>query len=224
MPQHPNPLPDQERDRDFVVEKLFTMAIKNIIFDLGGVVLGRDFNRFDELVGDCFAFLKQDTFPPYWHEFDRGTLSRSEVAAELSRDAEVSLERALELVDDVLGLLTEVPETVALIHRLKERGYRLYVLSNMPVEYWAHLRTFPVFEYFDGAVISSELHLLKPERAIYTSLLERYDLRAEECLFTDDKQTNLLAAEELGIHTILFADPTTTPAAIEALLAENLAK
>ncbi len=196
------------------------MAIKNIIFDLGGVVLGRDFNRFDELVGDCFAFLKQDTFPPYWHEFDRGTLTRKEVAAELSRDAGVTMDRALELVDDVLGLLTEVPETVALIHRLKERGYHLYVLSNMPVEYWAHLRTFPVFQHFDGAVISSEVHLLKPQRAIYECLLERYGLRAEECLFTDDKQTNLFAAEELGIHTIHFTDPTTAPAAIEALLTQ----
>jgi FMN phosphatase YigB (HAD superfamily) len=54
---------------------------KNIVFDLGDVVLGRDFNRFDEIVGDHFSFFRQDKFPDYWHDFDRGTRTKQEVAA-----------------------------------------------------------------------------------------------------------------------------------------------
>ena len=193
---------------------------KNIVFDLGGVVLGRDFNRFDEIVGDHFSFFRQDKFPDYWHDFDRGTRTKQEVAEALAADANVSIEEANGLIDKVLELLSEVPETCGLVRRLKEAGCRCYILSNMPKEYWAEIEKFPVAKYFDGAVISSHEQLLKPERAIYERLLERYDLDPAETLFTDDKKTNLLAAEEVGIHTIHFASPDTTPEEIYRLATE----
>lgn len=193
---------------------------KNIVFDLGGVVLGRDFNRFDEIVGDHFSFFRQDKFPDYWHDFDRGTRTKQEVAEALAADANVSIEEANNLIDKVLELLSEVPETCDLVRRLKEAGCRCYILSNMPKEYWAEIEKFPVAKYFDGAVISSHEQLLKPERAIYERLLERYDLNPAETLFTDDKKTNLLAAEELGINTIHFASPDTTPEEIYRLATE----
>lgn len=193
---------------------------KNIVFDLGGVVLGRDFNRFDEIVGDHFSFFRQDKFPDYWHDFDRGTRTKQEVAEALSADAGVSIEEANGLIDKVLELLSEVPETCDLVRRLKEAGCRCYILSNMPKEYWAEIEKFPVAKYFDGAVISSHEHLLKPERAIYERLLDRYSLDPAETLFTDDKKTNLLAAETLGISTIHFASPDTTPEEIYRLATE----
>ncbi len=193
---------------------------KNVVFDLGGVVLGRDFNRFDEIVGDHFSFFRQDKFPDYWHDFDRGTRTKQEVAEALAADAEVSIEEANNLIDKVLELLSEVPETCDLVRRLKEAGCRCYILSNMPKEYWAEIEKFPVANYFDGAVISSHEQLLKPERAIYERLLERYNLNPAETLFTDDKKTNLLAAEEVGIHTIHFVSPDTTPEEIFRLVTE----
>ena len=143
-----------------------------------------------------------------------------EVAEALAADAGVSIEEANGLIDKVLELLSEVPETCDLVRRLKEAGCRCYILSNMPREYWAEIEKFPVAKYFDGAVISSHEHLLKPERAIYERLLERYDLNPAETLFTDDKKTNLLAAEELGINTIHFASPDTTPEEIYRLATE----
>ena len=182
--------------------------------------MGRDFNRFDEIVGDHFSFFRQDKFPDYWHDFDRGTRTKQEVAEALAADANVSIEEANGLIDKVLELLSEVPETCDLVRRLKEAGCRCYILSNMPKEYWAEIEKFPVAKYFDGAVISSHEHLLKPERAIYERLLEKYDLNPAETLFTDDKKTNLLAAEELGINTIHFANPDTTPEEIYRLATE----
>lgn len=193
---------------------------KNIVFDLGGVVLGRDFNRFYEKVGSHFAFFSQDKFPDYWHDFDRGTRTQPEVAEALAADAGVSVERANELIDEVFALLTEVPESCDLVRRLKAAGCRCYILSNMPREYWAKIQAFPVANYFDGAIISSHEQLLKPERAIYERLLERYGLDPAETLFTDDKKTNLRAAEELGISTIHFADAGTTPEEIFRLATE----
>lgn len=178
--------------------------IKNVIFDLGGVVLGRDFSRLAELLGDTFSFIAGNDFPAYWSEFDRGMYTREEVAEMLAADKGCSVEEAQRSIQDLLELLQPVEETVELIEELKERGFKMYVLSNMSREFYAHISRFPVFDYFDGEVVSCYEHINKPDEGIYTCLLERYDLRPEECLFADDKAPNTAAASTLGFHTVTF--------------------
>lgn len=178
--------------------------IKNVIFDLGGVVLGRDFSRLAELLGDTFSFIAGNDFPAYWSEFDRGMHTREEVAEMLAADKGCSVEEAQRSIQDLLELLQPVAETEELIRELKERGVKMYVLSNMSREFYEHISRFPVFDYFDGEVVSCYEHINKPDEGIYTCLLERYDLRPEECLFADDKSINTAAASALGLHTVTF--------------------
>ena len=64
--------------------------------------------------------------------------------------------------------------------------------------------TYPIFQEFDGIVVSGEEHLLKPDAAIYRCLLERNALRAEESLFIDDNRDNVAAARAIGMEAVLF--------------------
>lgn len=179
--------------------------IKNAIFDLGGVVLGRDFKRLGEVLGNTFAFISADeSFPEYWSEFDRGTYTREEVTRMLAEDYDLTLEDATEQVQRLLELLQPIPETIALIEELKERGIRCYVLSNMSKEFYAELLKFPVFGLFDGAVVSYQERINKPDRGIYEVILSRYGLEPSETIFADDKIANTGAAAALGLHTLTY--------------------
>lgn len=179
--------------------------IKNVIFDLGGVVLGRDFKRLGDVLGNTFAFISADeAFPEYWSEFDRGTYTRSEVTRMLADDYNLTLEDANDQVQKLLELLQPIPETEELIRELKAEGIKCYVLSNMSGEFYAELLKFPVFEHFDGAVVSYQERVNKPDRKIYEIILSRYGLEPSETLFADDKAANTAAAAELGLHTVTY--------------------
>lgn len=180
--------------------------IKNVVFDLGGVVVGRDFDNLAKMAGDAFSFLSGHEFPPYWSDFDAGIITREQVAVLLAGDRKCSIEEAQEKIQHLLLLLQEVPETKEFIRGLKAEGKRLFVLSNMSPEFYAHLKQFEVFQYFDGEVISGYEHINKPNPKIYTTLLERYNLNPAETLFADDKPVNTAAAAELGLHTVTFGD------------------
>ncbi|MBR4851310.1 MAG: HAD family phosphatase [Tidjanibacter sp.] len=194
--------------------------IRNVIFDIGGVVLGRDFSRLAELLGDTFSFIAGNDFPAYWSEFDRGTYTREEVASMLASDKGCSIEEAQERIQALLDLLQPVSETVELIAELKGEGVKTYVLSNMSREFYEHISTtFDVFEHFDGAVVSCYERINKPDEGIYTCLLERYGLEPSETLFVDDKAINTAAAAELGLHTVTFDEQGVEN--IRALLARH---
>lgn len=179
--------------------------IKNVIFDLGGVVLGRDFKRLGDVLGNTFAFISADeSFPEYWSEFDRGTYTREEVTRMLADDYNLALDDANEQVQRLLELLQPIPETIEVIEEFKQRGIRCYVLSNMSKEFFAELVKFPVFGLFDGVVVSYQERINKPDRGIYEAILSRYELVPSETLFADDKIANTDAAAELGLHTLTY--------------------
>lgn len=179
--------------------------IKNAIFDLGGVVLGRDFKRLGEVLGNTFAFISADeAFPEYWSEFDRGTYTREEVTKMLAEDYNLTYEDADDQVQKLLELLQPIPETEALIRELKEKGIKCYILSNMSKEFYAEISKFPVFDLFDGAVVSYRERVNKPSKEIYEIILSRYGLEPSETVFADDKVANTDAASEFGIHTVTY--------------------
>ena len=74
----------------------------------------------------------------------------------------------------------------------------------MSKDYIAFLRQMDVFRHFEGEIISCEVGLIKPEREIYTLLLERYNLDPEQTIFIDDRKPNVEAAAEVGIVPFHF--------------------
>ncbi len=178
--------------------------IKNVIFDLGGVVFARDPKKCTPEFLEFFSYVMYDPMPKWWSEYDRGSISFEEVKAELAKFRGVSQEFCDEYVALSIVKQEEIESTKKLIRGLKERGYRLYVLSNMAHEYINYIRTFEVYKYFDGEVVSCEEGCVKPEEEIYLRILERYDLDRKQTLFIDDRRANIEAAREVGISAFLF--------------------
>lgn len=94
-----------------------------------------------------------------------------------------------------------IEETVA---ALKERGYKLYLLSNAPDYFYENIGHYRVFDLFDGFVVSGCEKVVKPDRRIYEIVLERFGLRAEECVFFDDLEKNVEGAKAVGIEAYRF--------------------
>ena len=182
--------------------------MKNIVFDLGGVLFARDKSKCTPELLEFFSFLRAPRMPLFWEEYDRGTSTLEEVTATISR----MTGRPVETCAAVLRLAVDLQEP----GDLKAAGYRLYVLSNMSREFIDFLRRFPVYGLFDGEVVSCEEHTVKPEPRIYEILLERYGLTPSETLFIDDREMNIEAAAALGIHGFVF-DHRDPDAACDAL-------
>ena len=194
--------------------------MKNVIFDLGGVVFARDKNKCTPEFREFWSFLRQPFLPDFWVEYDRGTVTQDEVIGILSERTGRDLDYCREMMRTAIDLQEERRPTVSLIHDLKAAGYKLYVLSNMSHEFIEFLRGLPVYGQFDGEVVSCEELVVKPEREIYELLLSRYGLEASESIFIDDRSDNGEAAAELGITPFLFDahDPDTSCAELRRIL------
>lgn len=181
--------------------------LKNIVFDLGGVVVAHNEESFAEKLGAFFSFVfgpDMKCVPSFWCDYDLGVRSLDETAASVAEYRNCSIEEAKANMLYAISLQGEVEPTVRLIKELKGRGYRLYVLSNMSKEYIEYLRKLPVFEYFDYEAVSCEVHLGKPDRKFYQYLLDNCQLNPAETIFIDDRKDNVEAAAELGITPFHF--------------------
>lgn len=194
--------------------------MKNIIFDLGGVVFARDRSKCSPEFVEFWSFLRESPMPHCWVEYDRGTMTLDDVTDALVELRGKSREVCCEMVRKAIDMQEERRPTAGLIADLKAAGYRLYVLSNMSREFIDFLRQKPVYGFFDGEVVSCEELTVKPERRIYDILLSRYGLDAGESMFVDDRRENVEAARALGITPFLFDahDPETSCARLREIL------
>ena len=196
--------------------------MKNIVFDLGGVLFMRDPKKCTPEFIRFFSFVRQEQLPRFWNEYDRGTLTCDEAIDELCRLNGCDRTLAEQYMQQAIDKQEPVPATEQLIRDLKAAGYRLYVLSNMSREFIAFLRRFPVYGCFDGEVVSCEEGVCKPEPAIYRLLLSRFGLDPAETLFIDDRADNIAAARAEGINGYRF-DSHAPAASCEALREQLLA-
>lgn len=192
--------------------------IDSIVFDLGGVVIGRDYDRYGHEIAE-FSFLQGDRpFPEYWKLYDSGRCSREEVVAAISAETTLTPAQADAKLDRLMELFNEFHDTAELIAQLSAKGYKLYVLSNMPADFYAYVSRFDVFRYFDGQIISSAEKIMKPDPRFFGLLTERFGLKPENTLFVDDKPTNTEAARRLGFNVCLFTPGRESCDAIRAIL------
>ncbi len=190
--------------------------MKNIVFDLGGVLFARDMNKCTQEFADFFSYVRAEQMPEFWENYDRGVLSLAEVTDILCELKGCTHEKCTDYLWQSINMQETVKPTEKLIEELKAAGYKLYVLSNMACEFITFLRRFPVYELFDGEVVSCEERTVKPEPRIYEILLERYGLNPSETLFIDDREANIAAAARAGIDGYLF-DHRNPAASVEEL-------
>lgn len=180
------------------------MPMKNIVFDLGGVVFARDPKKCKPEFVEFFSFVRFPQMPAFWEEYDRGALTYDEVVELLCREKGVDRAICEGYMREAIDRQEAILPTERLIADLKAAGYRLYVLSNMSKEFIEFLRRVPVYRHFDGEVVSCEEKVVKPDPAIFRILLERYGLQPGDTLFIDDRPANVEAARGCGIEGFLF--------------------
>jgi FMN phosphatase YigB (HAD superfamily) len=96
-------------------------------------------------------------------------------------------------------------EGIAFIKACKNKGHRIYALSNWDAESFALLKEkfSYLFDLFDGIIISGITNTVKPSPTIYSTLLRSYDLNPKKCWFIDDQKENVVAAHQAGINAIV---------------------
>jgi 2-haloacid dehalogenase len=116
------------------------------------------------------------------------------------------------------SLVGDIPKSVELLKKLKQKGFPLYGLSNWSAETFPMTRRkYPFLEVFDDIVLSGEVKLIKPDPTIFKLLLERNNLKAMECLLIDDSEKNIAIAQELGFQTIHFQSPIQLESELSSL-------
>ncbi|MCR4939164.1 MAG: HAD family phosphatase [Treponemataceae bacterium] len=186
--------------------------IKNIIFDLGGVLV--DFNPVGALRRMGFPeeevkeIVEKTAFAPEWNEVDRSAIAKEDIfAAMLANITEKYREDAARFLNEgVFDAVHSFGYSAQWLKGLKKRGYSIFLLTNYSdwmFDY--HFKNeFSFAESVDGMIVSGVVKLLKPDREIYQALLEKYSLKPEECLFFDDRQENVEGAKKCGINAIVF--------------------
>ena len=186
---------------------------KNVIFDLGGVILEGGVQSFVKAMREerphVDASFVDVTKNPFWEMWDKGFINSAELINELSHT--YNREDLTQLFSMFMSPTRPFSqECLGLIEELVESGYKVYLLSNFSKEmYELFIVSNPkVFESFSGMLFSFQVGIVKPDTAIYTHLLELYDIEAEESLFIDDSMKNIEAAEHMGITGILYVPGT----------------
>lgn len=189
------------------------MALRAVVFDYGMVLTGppdpaayAELQRISGLSSE-----RLDHF--YWadrHAYDEGKLTGMTFWQKIVRDAGLSLSDATiaELNDwDARMWTTQNPAMVAWHGRLRERGLKTAILSNMGDSVHESIeRAFDWIGRFDVRVWSYELRVAKPDPEIYEHVLQKLEVRPEEALFLDDKLVNIEAAHALRMKGIVFSD------------------
>ncbi len=185
--------------------------IDTIVFDMGGVLVDFSAELFSKRLhigAEGQELLTRHLLRTTdWVRLDRGTITEEEVAAHACARLPEELHAAVDyIVNHWNEPISPVEGTADVARALKARGYTLYLLSNASRrqhDYWPDI---PGSECFSGTLISADVHLLKPEAAIYAELFRKFTLRPEQCFFIDDFPPNIEAAENAGMQGVVFHD------------------
>ena len=183
--------------------------IKNIIFDMGNVLL--DYNpdaamQMLRTAKEARPVIKKELFGGNeWVQLDLGNISVDEVyesiKQRISEDFHADLRKCIDGWDICMMPVEGAKE---FCEYTKNNGYGVYVLSNAHKSFYRYFPRYFNLEFFDGVVVSADVHIVKPDVKIYEYLLQKYNLKAEECLFIDDRADNVEGAIKAGMQAIQF--------------------
>ncbi len=185
------------------------MAIKNIVFDVGDVLVDFRYEDFMRDLGfeeDVVSFLAENmVLTEFWHELDLGVRTNAEAVETFTNKFPQYKDEIIKFWDNVEDIVKEYDYAPGLVQMLKDKGYRVYILSNYPIEtaemHWPKFNFLPLT---DGHIISGYEKVTKPDEPIYRLLESRFGIKLNECVFIDDRQVNVDAGNSYGMQAILF--------------------
>jgi len=185
--------------------------IRNILFDMGNVLIYFDRNLFMDRLGvseeDKKLLMREVFLSVEWVCMDRGSMVEADAVESCCKRLPQRLhDAAVKLIAMWDRPILPIPGMYELIEELKNRGYGIYLLSNASFrqhEYWPRIEA---SRFFDGTLISADEGVIKPQPEIYNLILERFGLKAEECFFIDDVPANIEGALRCGMFGAVFYD------------------
>ncbi|MDH6367923.1 epoxide hydrolase-like predicted phosphatase [Breznakia sp. PH1-1] len=182
--------------------------IKNIVFDIGNVVLGFKPIEYFSMYENGEYVCRQIFQCPLWKEYDRGTVKLAEIEAQVTTEMPQFIDLVHEILDKWMDVLVPL-ETLSYIDVLKSLGYRIFLLSNLSYDAAVYIEeNVDLFQKVDGYVLSCNEKVIKPEVEIYETLFRRFNIKAEESIFLDDLEANIEGAKALGMDGIVVNSPS----------------
>ena len=183
--------------------------IKNVVLDMGNVLL--DYNP--EFVMNKFCsseeekkIIRKELFNgPEWKMGDRGDIKDKDRFDIVKNRVPEKYHAALKNCADRWDIcMTPLKGAKEFCEQIKASGLGIYVLSNTSDMFYVYFPKFLPLDFFDGVFVSSDYLMLKPDVAIYEKFLEKYGLKADECLFIDDREENVSGARKAGMNGFVF--------------------
>ncbi len=178
--------------------------MKNIIFDLGGVILYDkpnsvllNFNLDKDVYNELNIFFND------WNELDLGKKTLEEKYNECNFLDEINIKYKDFLLNYYKYRKINI-ELIDMINKLKENNYDIYILSDNNHETYNYYKNHPFFKNIDGWIVSCEYGVLKKDGKLFNILIDKYNLNPSECYFIDDKVENIKEAQKLGIKGYVF--------------------
>lgn len=188
--------------------------IRNIVFDLGGVLIDLDRQRcIDAFTALGFPQIERmlDYYCPVgiFNRLERGDATVAETCEAIRREAGDPTLTDRQLCDAYCAFLTGIPVAkLRFVRRLREAGYRTYALSNINEMVWPTVTDvffradgYDTDHYFERLYLSFRMRALKPDPEIFRRMIADSGMRPEETLFVDDSPRNVEAAGKLGFRT-----------------------
>nr|WP_307776443.1 HAD family phosphatase [uncultured Cetobacterium sp.] len=183
--------------------------MKNIVFDIGNVLLDFKPEKFLENLG--FNQEKRERIlevvfkSEEWIELDRGGIDNDTALKSFIQIAPDLKDEIKLVLNSWPEMLTPIHENVQLLTDLKSKGYNIYYLSNFHKD--AFEKVYSKYDFLrvgHGGIISYQINMLKPHKFMYVALLSKYNLDPSETLFIDDSFDNITGAKRVGLQCKLF--------------------
>lgn len=195
--------------------------IKTVIFDIGNVLTEYNWKRFIGVFGFSDDINERIAnaamLSEAWNDFDRGYPEETVLNEFISNDP--GIERELRMMfGNIKETLRMYDTTIPWLDELHEQGYRTLILSNLSHKSLTECAGDMKFlTHVDGGILSFRIGKIKPYPEIYETLIEWFELIPDECVFLDDKEENIRAAESFGFHGIVFRSRAEALKEMEAL-------
>lgn len=200
--------------------------INTVIFDIGRVLVDFCWEKMFHKLGfedEVFETIANATVRHQdWNEFDKGLVSTEEIIDAFASHAPGYRKEIAKIFDRPENMIELYDYAIPWIRELKERGYKVYILSNWshPTYHACRDNALRFLDEVDGAVFSFQEHVIKPDRKIFKIICERYGIVPEEAVFLDDNEPNVISSRAFGLHTIHFQSYEQARKELEELLGE----
>lgn len=178
--------------------------IRNIVFDLGNVLISFKPSEYlvkknypekirNTILTDIFGSIE-------WLRLDNGDITTEEAINSISEKSTLEKPEITRIFNTRTEIFYPIDNNIKILPELKERGFKLYYLSNFPADIYNDVKNaYSLFKFFDGGIVSGTVNISKPDIRIFHIFLEKFKLNPEECLYIDDTEKNVKSAVMTGM-------------------------